>query len=117
MGGPARELEAVEWCASFRWARHPLLCFRQWRRREQHIRPGQRTSYTPPTIPYPIPHPIPNAMSTLDDEEYVRSSGLVAAPMAQADFILARGLFTMLGAGVVCYLLAALRTGSRLLTA
>ena len=34
-----------------------------------------------------------------DDEEYVRSSGKVAAPMAQADFMLARGLFSLLGAG------------------
>ncbi|KAL1503914.1 hypothetical protein AB1Y20_012375 [Prymnesium parvum] len=34
-----------------------------------------------------------------DDEEYVRSSGKVAAPVAQADFVLARGLFSLLGAG------------------
>ena len=34
-----------------------------------------------------------------DDEEYVRSCGKVVAPINQADFILARGLFTMLGAG------------------
>lgn len=34
-----------------------------------------------------------------DDEEYVRECGCVAAPIDQADFILARGLFTMLGAG------------------
>ena len=34
-----------------------------------------------------------------DDEEYVRSCGKVVAPIEQADFILARGLFTMLGAG------------------
>ena len=34
-----------------------------------------------------------------DDEQYVRECGKVASPIAQADFILARGLFTMLGAG------------------
>jgi ribonucleotide monophosphatase NagD (HAD superfamily) len=34
-----------------------------------------------------------------EDEEYVRECGKVAAPIEQADFILARGLFTVLGAG------------------
>jgi len=34
-----------------------------------------------------------------DDEEYVRECGKVASPIDQADFILARGLFCMLGAG------------------
>lgn len=34
-----------------------------------------------------------------DDEEYVRECGLVPAPIGAADFILARGLFTVLGAG------------------
>ena len=34
-----------------------------------------------------------------DDEQYVRDAGRVAAPVESADFILARGLFSMLGAG------------------
>ena len=34
-----------------------------------------------------------------DDEQYVRDAGRVAAPIESADFILARGLFSMLGAG------------------
>ena len=34
-----------------------------------------------------------------DDEEYVRECGRVASPVSQADFILARGLFSVLGAG------------------
>jgi hypothetical protein len=34
-----------------------------------------------------------------DDEEYIRSCGKVAVPVAEADFLLARGLFTMLGTG------------------
>lgn len=34
-----------------------------------------------------------------DDEEYVHSCGKVPSPISQADFILARGLFSMLGAG------------------
>lgn len=34
-----------------------------------------------------------------DDEDYVREAGKVAAPIDKADFILARGLFSMLGAG------------------
>ena len=34
-----------------------------------------------------------------DDESYVRTCGRVAVPIEQADFILARGLFTMLGTG------------------
>ena len=34
-----------------------------------------------------------------DDEEYTRECGKVAAPIDQADFLLARGLFTILGAG------------------
>lgn len=34
-----------------------------------------------------------------DDEAYVRECGKVASPVQQADFLLARGLFTILGAG------------------
>ncbi len=34
-----------------------------------------------------------------DDEQYVRECGKVASPIGQADFVLARGLFSMLGAG------------------
>ena len=34
-----------------------------------------------------------------EDEQYVRECGKVAAPINQADFVLARGLFSMLGAG------------------
>lgn len=34
-----------------------------------------------------------------DDEEYVHSCGKVAVPMVQADFVLARGLFSILGTG------------------
>lgn len=34
-----------------------------------------------------------------DDEQYVRECGRVASPIGQADFVLARGLFTMLGGG------------------
>lgn len=34
-----------------------------------------------------------------DDEEYVRTCGRVAVPVAEADFVLARGLFTILGTG------------------
>jgi len=34
-----------------------------------------------------------------DDEEYVRACGKVTAPTEEADFILARGLFSVLGAG------------------
>ena len=34
-----------------------------------------------------------------DDEDYVRDCGKVASPVSQADFLLARGLFTILGAG------------------
>lgn len=34
-----------------------------------------------------------------DDEEYVRTCGRVAVPIEEADFILARGLFTMFGTG------------------
>jgi ribonucleotide monophosphatase NagD (HAD superfamily) len=34
-----------------------------------------------------------------DDEEYVRDAGKVASPISQADFVLARGLSSMLGHG------------------
>jgi HAD superfamily hydrolase (TIGR01459 family) len=34
-----------------------------------------------------------------EDEDYVRDCGKVASPINQADFVLARGLFSMLGAG------------------
>lgn len=34
-----------------------------------------------------------------DDEDYVRECGRVASPVGQADFVLARGLFSILGAG------------------
>ena len=34
-----------------------------------------------------------------DDEQYVRDAGKVASPISQADFLLARGLFSMLGNG------------------
>ena len=34
-----------------------------------------------------------------EDEQYVRECGKVASPIDQADFVLARGLFSMLGAG------------------
>ena len=34
-----------------------------------------------------------------DDEQYVRECGKVYSPIEQADFVLARGLFTMLGGG------------------
>jgi len=34
-----------------------------------------------------------------EDEQYVRECGKVASPINQADFVLARGLFSMLGAG------------------
>lgn len=34
-----------------------------------------------------------------EDEQYVRECGKVYAPIDRADFVLARGLFTMLGAG------------------
>ena len=37
--------------------------------------------------------------SGADDEEYVRKCGKIYSPIEQADFILARGLFTILGGG------------------